>query len=89
MEDINSQNPLKEMARNLFNAFSPIYRIEALTGFAGYGLIIDGAIKGNVKEAIAGLVVSALSGAYGAYQDDCFSCTEETLPKSNLENKLK
>jgi hypothetical protein len=89
MENRDSLKPLKELPGNLYHAFSPLYRIEALTGLAGYGLIIDGAIKGNGKEVIAGLVVSTLSGLYGAYKDGCFFNRNEFLKPSDLENRLE
>jgi hypothetical protein len=89
MENQDSLKPLKELQGNLYHAFSPLYRIEALTGFAGYGLIIDGAIKGNGKEVLAGLVVSTLSGLYGAYKDGCFSNKNESSKPSDLENLLE
>jgi hypothetical protein len=86
MGNKDSLKPLKELPSNLCYAFSPFYRIEALTGIAGYGIIIDGAIKGSSQEVLGGLVVSALSGLYGAYKDGCFSKNRNSND-SNLESK--
>jgi hypothetical protein len=89
MKHQNLSTSLKKIPNNLHQAFSPLYRIESLTGFAGYGIIIDGAIKNNGKEIIAGLIISGLSGLYGAYKDGCFSKINKSPKSSDLEDSLE
>lgn len=73
MKKNNSLKALQEILSDIQVDIIPLCRVEYLTGFVGYGLIMHGAIKGNGKEIIIGIAVSALSGFYGAYKDGCFS----------------
>ncbi len=85
MENKNKLNH-SEISTNLSYVFAPLKRAEYLTGFAGYGLIIDGITSGNTTEWITGLAISAISGAYGAYKD--INSSKNPTNNSDLEKKL-
>jgi hypothetical protein len=88
MKSKYSLKPIVEIPYKLNQAFKPLYRIEAITGLAGYGIITNGAINGDKNQIILGLITSAVSGAYGAYKDGAFSKKNNDL-NNNQQSELE
>ena len=69
MRTEKSSNPVKEIPSNLVKAFSPLYRIEALTGLGGYVIIAIGFSNDSLALILAGFLAAGISGIVGSYRD--------------------